>query len=509
MITVKKITFLLYSLLLAFPGILFSQDAYHSNLQSELQANYGLPEGDWVFNDTEAANLNMDYSYGSVSVTDAMATGQDFSQKVQLEVSQVAGQPWSTGYGLNSSSIANAGDRCILVIWMRSIGTPGKITMALQHASTFAGEFYLTAPVAETWGRFIIPFELTDSYDAGELQMAFQLNWQDQLLEFGGMAILNYGTDVALSDLPSDLNNQFYDGHAADAPWRDEAAQRIEQIRKADLDIEVVDENGMPVEGAQVEVLMQEHAFGFGSAVAAQLVNGNSQQNDTYQDRLLDLDGEGNRFNCVVFENATKWQAWEDNWFGVSKEDKANTVEWLVNEGFKVRGHTLIWPKYSDMPSDIEANADDPDYVRNRVLEHIEDILEYPGLEGNFSDWDVLNEISVLDTLANIMQGAPGYPTGREIYAEIFNKYKEIDPDGAAYLNDFTVFGGGESPVAAAKLETYIQELQDANVEIDGSDFRAILVPILQVSRVSTIFWTIIIPPMVPKQRLQNLILLE
>jgi endo-1,4-beta-xylanase len=464
--------FLLFSLLFVLPALLSAQDAYHSNLQSELQTDYGLPAGNWVFNDTEAANLNMDFSYGSVTLTNATASGQDFSQKVQLDITQVAGQPWSSGYGLNSVASANAGDRCLLVLWMRSVGTPGKVTMALQNGTTFAGEFYQTAPVADTWGRFIIPFELSDSYAAGDLQIAFQLNWQDQLLEIGGLAILNYGTQVELDDLPADLNNQFYDGHAPDAPWRDEATQRIEQIRKADLDIEVVDENGMPVEGAQVEVIMHEHAFGFGTAVAAHLFAGNNQQNDTYEDHLLDLDGEGHRFNSVVFENATKWKAWENNWFGVTQEDKANTVEWLIDEGFKVRGHTLVWPKYSDMPDDIEANADDPDYVRNRVLDHMEDILNYPGLKGNFTDWDVLNEISVLDTLANIMQGAPGYTTGREIYAEIFEKYKEIEPDGVAYLNDFTVFGGGESPQAAALLEVYTQELLDANVQVDGIGFQ-------------------------------------
>ena len=467
-----KLLCLLYSLFLVFPVIVSAQDTYHSNLQAELQTQYNLPFGTWVFHDTEAANLNNDFSYGGVALTDGVATGQDFSQKVELAVSQVAGPQWNTAYGLNSAAPVNAGDRCLLVVWMRSQNQPGKVSIALQDAVTYTSELYMTAPVADTWGRFIIPVEISASYLAGELQLVFQLNWQDQVLEVGGLAMLNYGTDVALNELPVDLNNQFYDGHALDAPWRDEAAQRIEQIRKADLEIEVVDANGLPVEGAQVEVMMREHAFGFGTAVAAHLFAGNNQQNATYEEHLLDLDGKGHRFNSVVFENATKWKAWEDNWFGVTQDDKANTVEWLVDEGFNVRGHTLVWPKYPDMPDDIEANEDDPEYVRNRVMEHIEDILEYPGLKGNFSDWDVLNEISVLDTLANIMQGAPGYTTGREIYAEIFEKYKELEPDGKAYLNDFTVFGGGESVEAAAKLEAYTQELLDANAPVDGIGFQ-------------------------------------
>jgi endo-1,4-beta-xylanase len=472
MSTLPKTSLFLCSLFFVLSLQLSAQDTYHNNLQTELQTNYDLPEGDWVLNETEAANLAMDFNYGNVTLTDAPVFGQDFSQEVGLDVTMVPGPQWSSGYGLNSVTPVNAGDRCLLVVWMHSLGAPGKVSIAVQDASTFAGEFYQTVPVADTWGRYLIPIEISNDYAAGGLQFAFQLNWQDQLLEIGGLAVLNYGTDVELSELPTDLNNEFYDGWAPDAPWRAEAAQRIENMRKADLEIEVVDGAGMPIEGAQVEVNMQEHEFGFGTAVTAQLFADNNQQNNTYEDHLLDLDGKGHRFNCVVFENATKWKAWEDNWFGVTQDDKANTAEWLVDRGFKLRGHTLVWPKYSDMPNDIEANANDPDYVRNRVMDHIEDILEYPGLKGNFSDWDVLNEISVLDTLANIMQGAPGYTTGREIYAEIFEKYKEIEPDGIAYLNDFTVFGAGESPQAAANLKTYTQELIDAGVQVDGIGFQ-------------------------------------
>ena len=358
-----------------------------------------------------------------------------------------------------------------LVFWAKSDGI-GKASLGLQNTSTFATELYFNMPIVDSWNQYLIPFQASEDYDPGDFGVLFQVNWMDQILEFGGVAILNYGSSVELEDLPRVLNNEFYGGYEADAPWRTEAEQRIEQLRKADLQIEVVDGSGNPVEGATVQAEMIEHAFGFGTAVAAHLFAGNSQQNNTYEDYLLDLDGEGHRFNCAVFENATKWKAWEENWFGVNKDDKAATLQWLNDREFKVRGHTLIWPSWTNLPDDLFDNQDDPDYIIDRVIDHIEAILSYPGMEGGFSDWDVINELSILQDLADAVQGAPGYPTGREIYLDILEKFYEMEPDGIAYINDYTTFGGGSSPQLYADLKTYLQEIIDAGQTIDGVGFQ-------------------------------------
>src|SRR5688572_23119345 len=60
-----------------------------------------------------------------------------------------------------------------------------------------------------------------------------------------------------------------YAGRAEEAPWRVAAAQRIERYRKGTLRVVVTDRRGKPIPGATVRVSMRRHAFGFGSAVAA------------------------------------------------------------------------------------------------------------------------------------------------------------------------------------------------------------------------------------------------
>lgn len=463
--------FLFWILFITIAGPLSGQDNYHINLQEQLQNEYGLPAANWVLNDNEAANLNADFSYGNLELENADVEDLDFSKKVTIDVSFSEGNQWDTGYGINSVNPISAGDACLFVFWAKATDL-GKISLSIQNSNTYESEYYLTMPLGNEWSQYFFPFEASTNFDAGGLQFIFQLNWMDQELEIGGMAVLNYQQEVLLENLPVDFNNEFYPGYQEDAPWRSEAAQRIEEIRKANLAVEVLGKEGIPVEGADVQIRMIEHDFGFGTAVAAHLFAGNSQQNNNYEARLMNLDGKGHRFNDIVFENATKWKAWEENWWGVNKDNKVQTIKWLNDRGFRVRGHTLIWPSWTNLPNDLQDNQDDPQYIKDRVIGHLEDILTYPGMEDAFTDWDVLNEISVLNDLANAVQGAPGYPTGREIYVDIMDKYHQIDPDGIAYINDYTVFGSGRTATGAADLKTYVQEIIDAGQKVDGIGFQ-------------------------------------
>jgi hypothetical protein len=70
---------------------------------------------------------------------------------------------------------------------------------------------------------------------------------------------VNYGTSATVAQLPTTAIP--YAGEEADAPWRAEADQRIEAIRKGDLTITVQDGSGQPVAGATIAVKMKRHAL--------------------------------------------------------------------------------------------------------------------------------------------------------------------------------------------------------------------------------------------------------
>ena len=167
----------------------------------------------------------------------------------------------------------------------------------------FEKEVIFSLPIEEEWTRYLVPFQSNNTYAVDALAWGFHLATQTQTIELGGFTAINFSNSADLEDLPNEVNNEQYDGYELDAPWRADAANRIEQLRKANLTINLEDVNGNPVQDGAVNVKMLQHDFGFGTAVTAARLPGANGYNPTYANNLINLDGEGHGFNCVVFEN--------------------------------------------------------------------------------------------------------------------------------------------------------------------------------------------------------------
>lgn len=301
----------------------------------------------------------------------------------------------------------------------------------------------------------------------------FHLATQAQELELGGFTALNFGDDIDVDNLPNDSGNQFYGGFEADAAWRAPAAERIAQLRKADLTIQTVNVAGEAVGNVPVQVSMLAHDFGWGTAIKASHLAGNNDYNLIYESKLTDLDGRGHGFNAVVFENDLKWPAWEEEWL-VNKAEMTAALCWIADHDLRLRGHTLVWPGNENLPTDIRQNLDDVDYIKNRINEHIETIMTYPKMQSVIEDWDVLNEIVTNTTLANRFRQEADYATGRELYVEIFNKAKEVDPAAGLYLNDYITLSVNQQAGSTQydELKQFVGELVAAGAPIDGIGFQ-------------------------------------
>ena len=378
---------------LLLPLPLVAQDNYHRSLQREMQDSFGLPAGQWILNDNEQANLDQDFWYGDGNAEDHSVSDQAFAKKVRIQLNSGGSSQWDAAYGIGNKKTISAGSMCLLVIWLRAPDVAGQVSLFAEHAATYEKEIYLTTGIGSDWQRFLIPFAANEFYSVDELTVGLHLGWKVQTIEVGGLAVLDYGNSVGERDLPRSVHNDQYGGYEADAPWRQQAAERIAEYRKANLSLTVQTPDGEPVPGAAVQVEMLQHEYAFGSAVVSAFFAGNRNQNNTYASKLLDLDGEGHGFNWVVFENDLKWPGWEDNWI-TSKTEKVAAVAWLRDHDISIRGHTLVWPGWNNLPDDLADNQDNLSYLRERVLGHLQDILTYPGLQGNIAEWDVLNEIT-------------------------------------------------------------------------------------------------------------------
>jgi len=465
-----KITFTLFFSLLF--SLLLAQDAYHNQLQTSLSNDYGLPAGTWVFNDTEAANYGQIASWGgSQSVINS--DGQAFSRLSQVSISGQGNNPWDSGWKINNSTNIQQGDRVLLVFWIRSTSESGAAKLLIEDATDFDKEIYVDVNITPNWVQYFVPFEaLNGSYNADGLAFGFHLALQQQVVQIGGFTAINYGPNVTLDQLPNDFNRELYEGYEEDAPWRATAAARIDQFRKADLTIEARTSAGTPIPNAVFDIKMIRHEFAFGSAITAARIAGNNSQDNTYQDKIINLDGKGHGFNWVVFENDLKWDGWEEEWF-VNHNELVNAVSWLGEQDIEIRGHNLVWPGWDNLPDDLQSNANNPAYIWNRIDGRLDEILNYPGLKGNIPEWDVLNEIVTNTSLEPAFATVSGNTTGREVYADIFKRVRELSPETELYLNDYVTLslnntGGGQYDV----LKDRIQELLDAGAPVDGIGFQ-------------------------------------
>ncbi|MEM8782158.1 MAG: endo-1,4-beta-xylanase [Planctomycetota bacterium] len=252
---------------------------------------------------------------------------------------------------------------------------------------------------------------------------------------------------------------EFYEGRDPNAAWRVEADQRIEQLRKADLRIELTRPDGTPIQNAEVRVVQQEHAFGFGSAVAGhRLVGTPSSQERIYRDVVTEL------FNIVTLENTLKWPALEGEFGPNFSEDIAlGALQWAQDRGLDARGHALVWPGNYNLPQSILDLSNDPAAQRQAVLDHVTDLAEKT--QGLVRDWDVVNEPRTNRDLLERF--------GEDVMDEWFAAADAVN-DARLFVNEFGILTGNDlnQNNRDQHLQT-IQGLQQRGAPIDALGFQS------------------------------------
>ncbi|MEZ4887512.1 MAG: endo-1,4-beta-xylanase [Chitinophagales bacterium] len=473
----KHIYLLTLILLLLSAVSISAQDGYHQRLLTQLEEEYGLVGGEWIVSGSEFTTMSNVFYWGLSHYTLEDAEGQTFTKSITATVSELAENPWSSGVGIINNQPIEVGDKLLIVVWMRGTTATAEgafTSMYFEDNTNYVKEVNMEAKISKEWQQYFIPFESKRHFDSWEAQIAWHLNFHLQTVEIGGLAVLNYGKAYEFLQLPEETNLT-YDGRAANAAWRTSAAERIDTHRKANLQITVVDENGRPIPNATVGVKMQQHDYAFGTSIVGCAVVENDCQEDIYQEKILNLDGKGHGFNQVTFENDMNWNVWEENELS-TPEQTISAIQWLVDHHIQVRGRTLVEPSWDMMPSDMIGHSGDINYLKNRIDQHLENMLHFPAIAENVQEWDVMNELLGNRSLEFAFVGKSNYLTGRELYAEIFKKARKESPDMIAYLNDCVAICADEGNGNAAdynRFKTYLQELIDKGVQIDGVGFQA------------------------------------
>jgi GH35 family endo-1,4-beta-xylanase len=351
-------------------------------------------------------------------------SGQPFAKAWRVEILAQPPNPWKVQLVTRSAAPVKRGD----VLWARFFlrctasrqeSGEGRLTLVFETADEDHDKSIdLTVGAAGDWKEFTFPFTCRHDLPAGGAQIALRVGFRPQSVEIGGIEIINYGNTRKLTDLPRTRAD--YPGREADAPWRKDAAARIENIRKGDFRVQVKDAAGAPLAGTKVKYALRRHGFGFGSAIDGAILLADSSDSLRYRDTI------DTHFSRVVYENELKWHSWETN-------DKARrrlsveSFDWFKERHIGMRGHVLVWPSWQYLPQSARALRGDPAALRKLTDQRIRDMV---GLtRGRFTDWDVINEPFAHHDLMDIL--------GDEVMVEWFKAARESDPDVKLFLNDY------------------------------------------------------------------------
>ncbi|MBI5083255.1 MAG: endo-1,4-beta-xylanase [Acidobacteria bacterium] len=382
----------------------------------------------------QALRLSLASGPGRATVERVAAEGAEFNEALKLTTSALPSNEWDIRVRTLGAAAVKRDDAVLATFWLKCLEpTNGECVVRLnveRRDSPYTKSYSQPLLAGPDWRQFKIYFQMAEDYAPGGYYVDFWFSQQTQVALLGGVAVNNYGPGVKAVDLGLD---PLYEGAAPDAPWRAAAEERIEQIRKGDLAVEVVDGEGNPVPGAEVRARMTRHAFGWGTAIAADLLLGERRSasgTDVENYRRMFLEN----FNMVVFENDLKWPQWEAN-----RARALNGIQWMLDHGItKIRGHNLVWPNWQYLPADLSKLQSDPEALRKRVLDHIQD--EVAATRGSVQEWDVLNEPYTNKALQQILGDAE--------MAAWFKKAREYDPGVALFVNDYNILAANGADIA-------------------------------------------------------------
>ena len=271
-----------------------------------------------------------------------------------------------------------------------------------------------------------------------------------------------------------------YEGRDANAAWRVDAAARIEQHRKSDLNV-TVKRDGSLISNANVTVEMQRHDFKFGTAIDPRYF---LQDQSRYDSRYEDI--VKNRFTSTVFENHMKWRGWNGDFgSGFTQEITLAGLDWLNNNDIAVRGHAFIWPRHQSSPDFVRAILDDPTPTNAQLQElydatfnHINDIGS--ATAGKIYAWDTVNEprtsFDIEEKLIGFTPAGQTSPISNrtDLRKQWFAAGKAVDPNARMVLNDFGILPGGEATNSrrTENLEI-LRDLVAADTTLEGIGFQS------------------------------------
>ena len=387
-------------------------------------------------------------NYGTIEVDEV--EGQAFKKVLRITTTKVPEKSANFQVVTAATPERNPGDgvnpldKYIISFRMRTVsgGNPetgkGKVQVQIQlPVKPWTKALFQEIEIGSDWTIVYMPFSGVENATSIALRPGFY----QQVVELGGIEIINFGPDFDTDTLPRTVNR--YPELEEGAKWRDEAIDRIEQVRKGDFTVVVKDKAGNVIPDAEVELDMFEHQFQFGIATGPKIYN-----DETYAKNLV------KNYNTIGLEHHFKWGPYETD-PTIARRAVAKAFELGIKY---TRGHPLMWergvgadgvtwltPEYMFSEEVLSSR----DTILAKTKAHFETILN--DFDGKIREWDVVNEI----VEHNLIRG-----NDDTLLREWFDMAREIlGPDADLYWNDYVI---------TDKIFDVMDKFKEMGVDYDG-----------------------------------------
>lgn len=222
---------------------------------------------------------------------------------------------------------------------------------------------------------------------------------------------------MALFALGDDARGAEADAAAAEKREQDlldRCAALIDQHRKSDAVVRLMDATGRPVAGAQVTIEQTRHDFLFGCNIYAFDGSGDESLDATYKNRFDEL------FNYATVGFYWKGYEPEKGKPHYAKTDKV--VAWCAQRGIQCKGHPLLWGDAAGVPRWSKGQPS-AEVQRQRII----DITTR--YRGKITFWEVVNE--------------PAHFPDQPSINDPYRWAREADPTAHLIVNDYHVLADG------------------------------------------------------------------
>lgn len=174
-------------------------------------------------------------------------------------------------------------------------------------------------------------------------------------------------------------------------------------------------------------------------------------------------------FSSLTPENCMKPEAIHPKENEYNWKDADSVVAFAQRNGYKVRGHCLVW--HEQLPGwwfkDAKGGTITKDALLLRMKQHIDSVVGR--YKGKVYAWDVVNE-AVDDDSTKLYRNSMWYQVcGEDFIAKAFEYAHAADPDAVLFYNDYNT----ERPEKTKRVYEFLKKLVDAKVPINAVGLQA------------------------------------